>query len=121
MKTAGAGLTATGESSAKNIRLCDVGYLKPWSGAIDRFTPLVAAFFDLEEPEQKRLFDALERSLSAGAPIPTFDSNVEEARVWASFASNKEHRAYLFAIWEWLPDENRTRFLQWARRRKRTT
>jgi len=52
-----------------------------------------------------------------GAPRPVFTDVRAEARLWASWASLPECRAYIAAIWNHLPDGDRADFINTVSRR----
>lgn len=51
----------------------------------------------------------------AGMPIPPLDDIRAEAKLWASWATPAERRAYIAAIWNVLPRPDRSGFLAAAR------
>jgi len=83
--------------------------LTAWFTTDERAAFAVAAIQTLDD-------DEVEAVLLHGAPRPVFDNMREEARLWASWASGAELRAYLAAIWGRLPDRDRAGFLTQCRR-----
>ena len=68
-----------------------------------------AALRALDTPEQAEL--VAETVLTfAGSPLPTFLSQMQDARWWASFASLKERKAYARAAYESLPFHDQIAF-----------
>ncbi|WP_162683361.1 hypothetical protein [Rhodobacteraceae bacterium DSL-40] len=105
---------ATGADQKKALNSLGEVYPTATVDAISRMRPAIEAFNALSAEDQLILADAIERKFSAGAPIPAFDEVIAEARLWASWASLAELRAYLLASWEALPDLNRSKFLAFA-------
>ena len=68
-----------------------------------------AALRSLDTPEQVEL--VAESVLKfADCPLPTFLSPMDDARLWASFASLKERKAYALAAYEALPPREQMAF-----------
>lgn len=86
---------------------------------MERLTIASAAMMALDLDAAEELAEATLRDLCAGSPITPFTTLREEARDWATFASQGELRAYLGAIWGRMPEAEKAGFLSAARPKRR--
>ena len=75
---------------------------------------LCHAIADCHPDDACQIMEAALGDLRAGMPIAPFDSIRVEADSWASVATPFEAKAYLWAIWQRMPDQARGRFLGYA-------
>jgi len=80
---------------------------------------VAAALRSLPPDAAEELAEAVLADLRTGEPIPPFTSLRDEARDWATFASPGELKTYFSAIWNRLPEAERTRFLSAVRPKRR--
>ncbi len=86
-------------------------------GPAERGFMLMVAAQTAEPDDLEALAGTVIAGTRRGAPVPTFDDVRAEARLWASWASLPERRAYFGAIWNQLPEAEQAGFLESVNRR----
>ena len=76
----------------------------------ERLLVASAGMLSLGRNAAEELAEATLADLREGVPVPPFTGLRDEARDWASFASQGEVRAYLAACWNRLPKAERASF-----------
>jgi hypothetical protein len=78
-----------------------------------------AALRALDPEPRERVFEAAHwgEVTWAGAPLPAFGTEMEDARWWASIASRRERKAYCLACFEAMPPADQQGFLAHVQRR----
>ena len=84
-----------------------------------RVADAATALRSLPADAAEELAEAVLHDLREGEPVPPFINLRDEARDWATFASPGELKAYFSAIWNRLPEAERTGFLSAARPKRR--
>ena len=80
--------------------------------AQDRFCRAVA---ELPAEDRAEVLDAALRFFEAGEPSPhAITTMMEDASAWARWASPRERKAYLAAIWTHMNINDRAAFMAWA-------
>ena len=80
-------------------------------------TTLCLAIRECHPSDAAILMSAALEDLSAGMPIPAFDSVMAEARLWAEWATPAELKAYALASYEAMAARDQSGFLAHVSRR----
>ena len=80
----------------------------------ERIWLVASAMLAVPADTAEELSEAVLHDLRDGPPVPPFMSIREAAMSWAAFASRSEKCHYLAAVWDKLPDNDRTRFIRRA-------
>jgi hypothetical protein len=91
--------------------------LVAWLSPAERVALAAGALLALSPATARAVCETFLAEHRAGEPVPAFLEDVRaEARLWASWASPAELRAYLAACWHRLPQRDRSAFLKAARK-----
>ena len=108
-----------GELTPTDLSLNLADELRPILEPGEKLVLAGASMMALSAAAAEELCEATLHDLRAGPPIPPLFGVRDGARDWAAFATFGELRAYLGAIWNRLPDAERTSFIAAVRPKRR--
>ena len=97
---------------------CEVGNFKTqeYRERAVSATRLCAAIAECHPEDAVLILSAALQDMAAGAPLPVWQSALEDARWWASYATQFELKAWCLASFEAMHPKARTGFLAYAAR-----